>query len=56
MTPEEFEAQVRQIRSDLGGDIEMCHGALDDLMENLLTELGYGEGIKLIEQTDRWYA
>lgn len=28
----------------------------DDLMEELLIDLGYGEGVRLIRETGRWYA
>lgn len=38
------------------GDIEYSHGAADDLMEQVLTELGYGEGVQIFEQMGKWYA
>lgn len=66
MTPEEFAAEVRKIiakhdREAKKGfpkwmDYEACHSDTDDLMEQALISLGYGEGIALIRKTTRWYA
>ena len=56
MTPEEFFNEVQKIVEDLGNDEEICHCQTDDLMEELLIELGYGKGIELIQETTRWYA
>ena len=54
MTPEEFkEAMEKAIK---GPDIEANHADADDLMCKLLISLGYGEGIKVYESEERWYA
>lgn len=53
MTPEEFLAKMQEC---VTGDIERDHGAADDLMCNLLIQLGYGEGIKIFKEMERWYA
>ena len=56
MTAEEFSKSVREIVSAYDGDAEIYHGKIDDLMEELLIELGYGEGVELLRRPARWYA
>lgn len=36
-------------------DPEACHKLLDEVMEELLVELGFYEVVKLIRGTTRWY-
>ena len=55
MTPLEFRADVGLAIKDSVNEEEE-HKKTDELMENLLIELGYGAGIKLIRKTYRWYA
>ena len=38
------------------GDEEGDHGAMDDLMGKQLRELGYGKGVDIFNDTDKWYA
>ena len=47
---------MRAIETNLGGDAEAAHGAADDLMEVVLTELGYGEMVSAYQGIDKWYA
>lgn len=68
MTPDEFKTAVQDIidgkqpKSDYGGpstwddDPESGHADYDDLMETVLHELGYAEGIALAARMCRWYA
>jgi len=57
MTPEEFYDAVASIlQGQYAGDYEMTHSETDELMETVLRELGYGHGIDLIEDSERWYA
>lgn len=52
MTPEEF----KQAMTDaIEYGIEEDHITMDDIMCNLLRSLGYGEGIDIFENTDKWY-
>ena len=53
ITPKEFEAEMREITKD---DPETAHINADDLMLNLLTQLGYGDGVKIFENMERWYS
>ena len=55
MTPDEFKIKALQFIADFSHDIEDLHGKTDELMEDTLIELGYGEGIKLIKDTVRYY-
>ena len=54
MTPEEFTSKMVDI--DLNGDTEVAHSDGDDLMCDLLRELGYEDGVKVFEAMDKWYA
>ena len=37
-------------------DWETTHSVMDELMEEVLRELGYGEAMDIYEATTRWYA
>lgn len=37
-------------------DTEDRHIAGDSLMQEVLTQLGYGEGADVFEEFDKWYA
>lgn len=58
MTPEEFFVRMKEIveRDAKEGDHEMTHIARDEVMERVLTELGYGEGLKLFDRVTMWFA
>ena len=58
ITPEEFSKRMRDIQYTYKEryDIEERHVAMDDLMCELLRELGYGKGIDIFKDTDKWYA
>jgi len=38
------------------GDTEVAHGNADDLLCNLLVELGYKKVIDVYNEVDKWYA
>ena len=56
MTPEEFEAEIMALEQQYNGDWEALHSKTDDLMMKVLTELGYGSGVRLLEGHERWCA
>jgi hypothetical protein len=56
MTPEQFEAEMREIATKYGGDIEGAHSMADGLMANVLCKLGYSAGIDVYQDMDKWYA
>ena len=56
ITPEEFAKRMQEIGDRYSGDEETSHSMMDDLMCNLLIELGYGEGIDIFDHTSKWYA
>lgn len=56
MSPEDFAARVRNTITDVGHDPEACHCELDLLMEQVLIELGYGDGVEAMQKAKRWYA
>jgi hypothetical protein len=53
--PQAFLEAVRRAFAVERGN-EGLHQATDDLMEETLIALGYGEGIAAIRSTTRWYA
>jgi len=55
MNPQEFERKIKGIIKECEDDPEEMHRELDGLMEDTLKDLGYIEGIALIQNVDRWY-
>ena len=53
-TPKEFAEKMYQLAGS--GDEEADHVKADELMCQLLTSLGYGEGIKIFRDMDKWYS
>lgn len=56
ISPKEFVRLINQLRETVGRDVEVFHSETDRIMEIILTDLGYEEGIKLLQEQDRWYA
>lgn len=44
---------MRALASD---DCEVAHADMDQLMLDLLTELGYEEAVKIFRDQEKWYA
>ena len=55
MTPEEFASKMKEIASNRD-DIELCHKLADNLMMELLSSLGYSEGVNVFDQMDKYYS
>lgn len=56
-TPEEFKKRMLDIFPESGGyDSEAAHVDADDLMCEVLEELGYGDGLKPFKTANIWYA
>lgn len=53
MTPKEFRDRMEEL-SHL--DTERRHIEMDECMCDLLTELGYGEGVEIFNIVTKWYA
>ena len=49
-----FANEMRRIARN--SNTEMAHILADELMCKLLRELGYGEGIDIFEEMDKWYS
>lgn len=54
LTPEEFAEKMAGIAEN--GDEERNHVAADSIMCELLKSLGFGEGVGLFEDMDKWYS
>lgn len=59
ITPEDFKERMDGIVAEyyaIKDDEELCHIKMDDLMCDVLRELGYGEGIDVFDSVKKWYA
>ena len=63
MTPEEFAKAMKKASDNLNDptghpyyDEEDAHSEMDGIMADLLRQLGYGEGIDIFENTNKWYS
>jgi hypothetical protein len=54
MTSQEFKDAITEIAQN--NDIEGGHTKMDELMCAVLKELGYGEGVKVFEDAEKWYS
>lgn len=55
-TPEQMVKETLRVIQECKCDCEGMHSETDNLMEELLIKLGYGEMVSLIRDTTRWYA
>ena len=53
-TDEEMAIRASELVND--ADIESSHGNTDELMEELLIQLGYPSMVGVIRDSERWYA
>lgn len=56
MTPKEFCETMLELRERYQHDEERVHCAMDDVMCELLIELGFCDGVEVFRQTPKWYA
>ena len=63
MTPEEFAKAMKKASDNLNDttghpyyDEEDAHSKMDGIMADLLRQLGYGEGIDIFENTNKWHS
>lgn len=60
MTPEEFAEEMHKRATAETqykfSDIEENHFAMDALMCQVLSDLGYNKGVAIFEHTKKWYA
>lgn len=54
MTPDEAKAAMEKIFNM--HDIEEAHCRADDLLCDILRELGYGDAVDVFENAYKWYA
>lgn len=54
ITPAEFEDKMMEIAAI--GEPEEMHGRADDLMCEVLIDLGYAAGIRVYDKMERWYS
>ena len=56
MTKEEFYHEMLAIEEIYADDPEMFHIVADKLLCDLLIKLGYGQGVEVFLDADRWYS
>jgi hypothetical protein len=54
MSPEVFAEKMKNIFKNY--DTEMAHVEADELMAEVLSSLGYEEGVKIFLSKEKWYA
>ena len=54
MDPKDFYTEM--VRIVFTENEEIGHIHADELMCDILTQLGYGDGVKLFEQMEKWYS
>ena len=55
MTPQQFTEAMRSLLHRTSLEPEAAHLEADQLMCELLRQLGYGEGIDLFDGLQKWY-
>lgn len=55
MSPEKLALKMIKMRNSTN-DIEGLHGDMDDLFCEVLRDLGYGDAVKVFEDTEKWYS
>ena len=53
---DEFTNKMRAIYNDDSLYEESMHMDMDDVMCEVLTKLGFGEGVEIFKHTEKWYA
>ena len=56
MTPEEFALKMAAIARDGRDSPEEKHIEMDGLMIDLLVALGYGDGVQIFCEQEKWYS
>ena len=56
ITPKTFTRRINRIQKEYEGDKETRHCRLDDMLCETLRLLGYGKGVDVFENTDKWYS
>jgi hypothetical protein len=56
MTPAEFKRKMLEIADTVEVDQEQAHCEGDDLMIEVLRQHGYGEGCRVFNKMEKWYA
>jgi len=54
IAPKEFKERMAHLAEI--DDKEERHSKMDDLMVEVLSQLGYEEGARIFENTEKWYA
>jgi hypothetical protein len=55
-TPEQFRDDMQKIREEVGGDEEVAHARMDNLLCRVLVELGYRDGVAIFDKQLKWYS
>ena len=53
---DEYLLKMKEIGEKHGNDEEVCHGLADDLLCQILNDLGYKDIAEEIEKLPKWYA
>ena len=53
---DKYLTRIIEIATEYGWDEDVAHKKMDDLLCELLTELGFDEIVKVFEAQSKWYA
>ena len=53
---DEYLLKMKEIGEKHGNDEEVCHGLADDLLCEILNDLGYNDIVEEFEKLPKWYA
>lgn len=53
---DEYLLKMKEIGEKYGNDEEVCHGLADDLLCQILNDLGYNDIVEEFEKLPKWYA
>lgn len=56
ITPKEFKQKMKELSDVVLDDTEAIHGKMDDLLCEVLVQLGYKAGVAIFKDTPKWYA
>lgn len=56
MKPDEFLHEMLLLKEKCNDDEEQFHIDADNLLCNVLAELGYGDGIQIFQNMPKWYS
>ena len=55
MTHDDFAERMQAVVDECGKDPERAHSDLDDVMEEVLRDMGFDRGMDIFDKQTKWY-